>query len=243
MQSRMIRGTNEGFNIYTIDHSNDGKERLDATVTYKGNDGESVVFAHPSDDYDHDAFFSAYTPQEEDGCYLADPDGDLTNAADAETVCWWHMSTGQVLGVHNGMVLEYDPSTLAPLGLVVGKDELMGRKVAVVDSGIETQNGEDYERLPDREQAVILYDDDLHVTVVQPNEDGSYWRKIVRNKVVRMKEKRREAAAMRFLEKNYQIGAGSKVDIQSSWGPYISTSGTAKKTTVPGVTSKEKLKL
>ena len=124
----------------------------------------------------------------------------------------------KVLGVHNGMVLEYDPSTLAPLGLVVGKDELMGRKVAVVDSGIETQSGEDYEKLPDREQAVILYDDDMHVTVVQPNEDGSYWRKIVRNKVVRMKEKRREAAAMRFMKRNYQVTAGSKVDIQSSWG-------------------------
>ena len=243
LQSRMIRGTNDGFNIYTIDHSNEGKERLDATVTYKGNDGESVVFAHPSDDYDHDAFFSAYTPQEEDGCYLADPDGDLTSAADAETVCWWHMSTGQVLGVHNGMVLEYDSSTLAPLGLVVGKDELMGRKVAVVDSGIETQSGDDYEKVPDREQAVILYDDEMHVTVVQPNEDGSYWRKIVRNKVVRMKEKRREAAAKRFIEKNYKVTVDDKIDIQSSWGPYMSTSGTAKKTTVPGVTSKEKLKL
>ena len=28
--------------------------------------------------------------------------------------------------------------------------------------------------------------------MIQPNEDGSYWRKIVRNKMVRMKEKRRE---------------------------------------------------
>ena len=37
--------------------------------------------------------------------------------------------------------------------------------------------------MPNREQAVILYDDDMNVTVVQPNEDGSYWRKIVRNKV------------------------------------------------------------
>lgn len=36
------------------------------------------------------------------------------------------MADGKVLGVHNGMVLEYDPSTLAPLGLVVGKDELKG---------------------------------------------------------------------------------------------------------------------
>jgi len=242
-QSRMIRGTNSGFNIYTVDHTDNGRERLDATVTYKGNDGESVVFAHPSDDYDHDAFFSAYTPQEQDGCYLADADGVLAKVQDGveeETVCWWHMSTGQVLGVHNGMVLEYDPSTLAPLGLVVGKDELSGRKVAVVDSGIETLNGDSYEKVRDREQAVILYDDEGHVTIVQPNEDGSYWRKIVRNKVVRMKEKRREQAAARYIKEKYGINSDA-LDIKSSWGPYISTAGTAKKTTVPGVTSKEKL--
>ena len=42
------------------------------------------------------------------------------------------------------------------------------------------------------DQALILYDEDTNdVTVVQPNEDGSYWRKIVRNKMIRMKEKRR----------------------------------------------------
>ena len=89
------------------------------------------------------------------------------------------MADGKVLGVHNGMVLEYDSSTLAPLGLVVGKDELKGRQLAIVDSGID--GGKD--KLHGREQAVILYDDDINVTVVQPNEDGSYWRKIVRNKV------------------------------------------------------------
>ena len=31
------------------------------------------------------------------------------------------------------MLLEYDPSTLAPLGLVVGKDELAGRQIAIID--------------------------------------------------------------------------------------------------------------
>ena len=65
------------------------------------------------------------------------------------------MTDGAVLGVHDGMVIEYDPTTLealaqatltpirtltltqnrydpttlAPLGMVVSKDELMGRKV------------------------------------------------------------------------------------------------------------------
>ena len=118
------------------------------------------------------------------------------------------------------MVLEYDPSTLAPLGLVVGKDEMLGRQLAVVDSGLDAGKG----KLPGREQAIILYDDEMNVTVVQPNEDGSYWRKIVRNKVVRMKEVRREKAAINFLVQNF--GADKeKIDIKSSWGPYMTTSG------------------
>jgi hypothetical protein len=129
------------------------------------------------------------------------------------------------------MVLEYDPSTLAPLGLVVGRDELKGRQLAVVDSGID--GGKD--KVPGGEHAVILYDDELKVTVVQPNEDGSYWRKIVRNKMVRMKEKRREKAALSFAQKQLAIADVTQVKIKSSWGPYTSTVGTAKTTAVPGL--------
>jgi hypothetical protein len=62
------------------------------------------------------------------------------------------MACGRVLGVHNGMVLEYDSSTLAPLGLVVGKDELQGRQVAVIDSGLNQQDGAQMEQ---REQYVL----------------------------------------------------------------------------------------
>merc|ERR1711912_203088 len=99
------------------------------------------------------------------------------------------------------MVIEYDASTLAPLGLVVGKDELKGRSVAVIDSGLESQDASyDAAQIEAKEQAVILYDEEGNVTVVQPNEDGSYWRKIVRNKMIRMKEKRREMAAQQFAQ-------------------------------------------
>ena len=85
------------------------------------------------------------------------------------------------------MLLEYDPSTLAPLGLVVGKDELGDRQIAILDSGLDAGSNE---KLPNREQAIVLYTEgsDENVTVIHPNEDGSYWRKIVRNKVVRMRE-------------------------------------------------------
>jgi len=55
-----------------------------------------------------------------------------------------------------------------------------------------------------QEQAVLLVDDSTGVvTVVQPNEDGSYWRKIVRNKMIRMKEKRRELAAAAYAETTF----------------------------------------
>ena len=46
-----------------------------------------------------------------------------------------------------------------------------------------------------REQAVVLLDVSGVVTVVQPNEDILLWRKIVRNKMVRMKEVQRVKAA------------------------------------------------
>ena len=64
---------------------------------------------------------------------------DPTNGwqVDGETIAWWHMSCGRVLGVYDGRLIEYEPSTLAPLGLVVGYDELEGKEVVVVGSGIE----------------------------------------------------------------------------------------------------------
>jgi hypothetical protein len=231
-QSRLVRGTKEGFTISTINHKKGGEERLDATAAFLDSSHESVVCAHASEDYDHAAWFSAYTPQAEDGCYVDDLSTGLTTATEkGNAVCWWHMACGRVLGVHSGMLLEYDPSTLAPLGLVVGRDELAGRQVAVIDSGsgVTKENAAAFE---EREQAVVLYSDvGDQVTVVQPNEDGSYWRKIVRNKVIRMKEKRREQAAREFA-KSLGADASLPVKVKSTWGPSISTAGTARNTDV-----------
>merc|ERR1711988_1037135 len=190
-QSRLVRGTSEGFEILTVNHARGGEVRLDATITYPNEDhGCEVVVAHPSEDYDHDKFFSAYTPQDDDGCEIMDIDGclGLDDAGEDGVVCWFRLKSGIVLGLHEGMLVEYDQSTLAPLGLVVAKDELAGRKVAVVDSGLDAEcdvsteigmEGADCVDADKAEQAVILYDERGAVTVVQPNEDGSYWRKIV----------------------------------------------------------------
>jgi len=84
-----------------------------------------------------------------------------------DTLSWWYMSCGRVLGMLNGNLIEYDSSTLAPLGHVAGADELVGKKIGVIDSGI-----------------VLLDNITKAVTDVKPNEDGSYRRKFIRKKGV-----------------------------------------------------------
>jgi hypothetical protein len=249
-QSRLIRGNKDGFEICTVDHREGGKVRVDATITYKGDNNEVGVYAHDDPAYAHDAYFKVYQPSAGDALHPPDDgmirydDTFVLDTVGKDSVAWWYMACGRVLGMLNGNLIEYDQSTLAPLGLVVGADELVGKKVAVVDSGIDENceisddigmEGADCTSIDGREQAVCLIDEtDGSITVVQPNEDGSYWRKIVRNKMVRMKEARREKAAKALAA---EVLAGKEARVVSSWGPYTSTSGTAKKTGVAGLTA------
>mmetsp|Transcript_6582 Transcript_6582/g.20500 ORF Transcript_6582/g.20500 Transcript_6582/m.20500 type:complete len:614 (-) Transcript_6582:161-2002(-) len=264
-QSRLLRGNKDGFEICTVNHAAGGTVRLDATITYTDSNHEVGVYAHDHAELDHDSFMKVYSPSEGDECYVGyDGDGDGVSIdptdgcqVDEETVAWWHMSDGRVLGVYDGRLIEYEPSTLAPLGLVVGYDELQGKKVVVVGSGVPDEcvastasvsqavgmEGADCAEFEGEEQAVLLVDEETGgITVVQPNEDGSYWRKIVRNKMVRMKEKRREEAAAEYArllleERGDGDGDGDGYQVVSSWGPYTSTVGTAKTTGVPGLTA------
>jgi len=249
-QSRLLRGTRDGFEICTVDHRDDGKVRVDATITYRSETNEVGVYAHEDEAYDHDNYFKVYQPQFDDHAYVCSDDEEelcmlVPDPVTVETVAWWKLSCGRVLGVVNGMMLEYDKSTLAPLGLVMSPDCLLGKQVAIVDSGLEEcmidfeQDGMDGADCADggetpdqsKEQAILVYDDD-GVTVVQPNADGSYWRKIVRNKIARMKERRREKAAVDFATSYLPVRSDdeAKGKIKSTWGPYKSTSGVAKST-------------
>lgn len=256
-QSRLIRGNAEKFEICTVDHRDNGAIRVDATITYRGDTNEVGVYNHGDPSLD-EQLFKVYQPSA--GDELHPPDSGLieygeemmmNEAVTKETAAWWYMSCGRVLGLLNGMLIEYDRSTLAPLGLVVGADELLGKRIAVIGSedGAECEISEDLgmegadctAAEPDSEQAVLLLDDNTgDVTVVQPNEDGSYWRKIVRNKMVRMKEVRRERAAKAVANSLLKIANGGEPDVVSSWGPYTSTSGTAKRTGVSGLTTAAK---
>jgi len=240
-QSRLLRGNKDGFEICTVDHQKQGEVRLDATIVYKDTGHEVGIFAHDDVAYEHDKYFKVYQPQTGDEGYICGAEEDDMCLVSEEPVTmdtrvWWRLSSGRILGVMNGMLLEYDSSTMAPLGLVVTEKELLGKQLVVVDSGIEEciidfenvgMEGADCEGYQEREQAILMYGDDGDITVIQPNEsDGSYWRKIVRNKIARMKEKRREQAAIQYAEEHLQL-EGKKARIKSTWGPYTSTVGNA----------------
>jgi hypothetical protein len=242
-QSRLLRGNRDGFEICTVDHKNGGKIRLDATITYKDTGHEVGVYAHDDAAYEHDKYFKVYQPTVGDQQYICGAETDeecsITDGEPVtmETQAWWRLSSGRVLGVLNGMLLEYDKSTLAPLGLVLPAKDLIGKSITVVDSGIEDCMVEEYEQgmegaefcSKEREQAVLVHDLETNkITVVQPNEDGSYWRKIVRNKIARMKERRREKAAILYQRERLGVPEDvAKKNIESTWGPYTTTSGNA----------------
>lgn len=129
-------------------------------------------------------------------CYLAAPDGKVDHGA--ARVCWWHMTDGRVLGVHEGQIVEYDEETLSPLGIVVTKKELNDREVLIVNES----------------STLVLVDPKTEdMEVIHPNEDGSYWRKYQRNKQIRLEEKAREQAAKLWMErKNAEVDANCSKD-------------------------------
>jgi hypothetical protein len=55
--------------------------------------------------------------------------------------------------------------------------------------------------------------------------------------MVRMKEVRRVKSAKAWAAELMGLEDESEVKVVSSWGPYTTTSGTAKKTSVPGLTA------
>ena len=55
--------------------------------------------------------------------------------------------------------------------------------------------------------------------------------------MVRMKEVRRVKAAKQWAAELMGLEEDDEDKVVSSWGPYVTTSGTAKKTSVPGLTA------
>lgn len=154
--------------------------------------------AHGHEDHNHDKWFSAFTPQPDDGCYLQNPNGvilDGKGGEAAEKVCWFHLQD-KVLGVHEGQIVEYDAETLSPLGIVLDKEHLAGREVVVADGEVLML----MRSLDDLNESTTEKD----YEIVHPNEDGSYWRKFQKNKLIRQQEKEREKLAEAWIKRNFQ---------------------------------------
>lgn len=74
-QTRIIQGCSDEWKIYTVNHhirdeNSKAELRLDATIDIEK---ASLTMAHDDTDFDHDEWFSAYVPEEEDGyvyCFL-----------------------------------------------------------------------------------------------------------------------------------------------------------------------------
>jgi hypothetical protein len=142
-QLRLLHSTRMWFEICTIDHKNGGKVRVDATVVYSNDSHKVCAHVHEDKAYNHNNYFRIYQPQFDNHCYLSTAEGEdetcliTPDPVMKKIAAWWRLSCGSVLGVVNGMMLELNRSTLAPLGLVVLGDMLLGKRVAIVDSGLE----------------------------------------------------------------------------------------------------------
>ena len=214
-QTRFVRGCGGDFlQLFSINHhervpvtnskrdeggdATKARVRLDATLdlrtgemTYAQEKGEGEDGNDCVDDSKAD-WFQAYVPQEEDGCYLEDIEGSVFDGS--RKVCWWHMSDGKVLGLHQEQLVEYDSETLSPLGVVLTKEQL---------ASSATENGTKEVLVVQNKSILVLVDDETReMEVIHPNEDGSYWRKFQRNKKIRLEEKAREEIARRWLAQN-----------------------------------------
>mmetsp|Transcript_53029 Transcript_53029/g.120929 ORF Transcript_53029/g.120929 Transcript_53029/m.120929 type:complete len:484 (+) Transcript_53029:2-1453(+) len=203
-QTRMVRGNAEGLKVYTVNHHQDGRERLDMELKFgEPGDDPQVTFPDDHEEWitpDTDKWFSARIPLLDDGCFIEsflnqnpEADGVVTVSGNKDKVCWWHMDDGKVLGVHDGTVIEYDPTTLSPLGIVVDEEAFEGKELMIASAPVgESVAGK---------AAMLVWEGDggLEQSVIQPNPDGSYWRKFQRNKLQRTREKERDAFAKAAL--------------------------------------------
>jgi len=201
-QTRLVRGDSKSIRIYTVNHHQGGSERLDMEMVFgEAGKPDKIHFPKEHDEWivpSSAGWFSARTPSAEDGCFLdsflsENPDADLVPVSSAlaekkDVVCWWHMADGRVLGVHDGLLVEYDPTTLAPLGVVVEEKAMAGKELMIVDNG---------------NVAMLVSEgpEGVKTEVIHPNDDGSYWRKFQRNKMARIRQKQREELARKAAER------------------------------------------
>ena len=112
-QSRMLRGNKDGFEVCTVNHAKGGEVRIDAKCSYAGDTTIAEVQFELETTW-AEAGFRAYTPQEEDGCYIENAGGVLNEDEDwdEKTVCWCAILTMATLTMATlTLTVRWDGST------------------------------------------------------------------------------------------------------------------------------------
>lgn len=184
-QSRLLKGTPDGFELYTVDHDG-GTARCDLRGNWHGRDPPEILV--PTDELLCD-------PSSGWLCSEVDCSLESRNAA-APEVTWWNAGPRTMLSRTDDLLIEYDVETMAPIGAVFLKIP-EGAQVRLVDGaghavdGISTDGSEAV--------AVELFDPEVSEVLerVERNDRGCFFQIFQPNKVVaRRKKEEAEAAAL-----------------------------------------------
>jgi hypothetical protein len=109
-QSRLLRFDDQGYQLYTVDHSNAGRLRLDLAQTWASKEAPSPIL--PGHDLIAESDAGWLCSQLD--CSLQEADG----AGGAKGVQWLAAGPNVLLAVQDGLLVEYDMQMRAPLGIV-----------------------------------------------------------------------------------------------------------------------------
>ena len=114
-QSRVIRGNDDGFQICTIDHANNGALRVDATITYTDCNHEVGVYAHQDIERLGDKFFKVYAPCAGDALHSPDENVRYSWCHVLLFLCWYyHLQSVLVLTAIYQFAHEKSTNPLSP---------------------------------------------------------------------------------------------------------------------------------
>lgn len=185
-QSRLLRFDDDGYQLYTVDHGDAGRLRLDLQHSWNSQDAPSPIL--PGHDLIADPNAGWLCSQLE--CSLDGSNG----SGGSNAVKWLAAGPNCLLAVQDDLLVEYDMQMRAPLGLVAF---LEGRQASLVTQGGGPPQAEDGSDAV----AVVLTDPATGATTrLERNAQGSFYRVFQPNKWRLKKEAEAEAAKQAAAE-------------------------------------------
>lgn len=182
-QSRILKGNEMGYELYTVDHD-DGTARLDLTGQWHAKDTPRYLV--PEDDLLCDPSSGWLCSQVE--CSLENRSDEVPQQRRFNAEVWFDAGPLTMLNRMDGMLIEYDIQTMAPIGAVF-LDVPESSFIRLVDSeGTEVSAvGEEAAKAI----AVEVVDTELGVVLhrAERNESGCFFQIFQPNKIVARKKK------------------------------------------------------